>query len=173
MLDTAQCSRILLIGLISQLFFARVDRKSYNIKCTARLIDLRSDLPQLVRKSPPFIPSKLKKAPYSFWKWRSMLNKPIHRFLILTEKREKNISSTKKTAWTMNWTQDSLRPSVDFSAWNSKNFSLICDSLLSWTTFPSVHSSLYFSKIWYTLKHKKIFFQPCLDLPEHWKNWSN
>ena len=87
-----------------------------------------------------------------------MLNKPIHRFQILTEKREKNISSTKKTAWTMNWTQDSLRPSVDFSAWNSKNFSSICDSLLSWTTFPSVHSSLYFSKIWYTLKYKKEYF---------------
>ena len=68
---------------------------------------------------------------------------------LLTEKREKNRRRTRNTVCTVNWTQDSLRPSVDFSVWNSKNFSSICDSLLSRTTFPFVCSSLYFSRIFF------------------------
>ena len=85
---------------------------------------------------------------------------------LLTEKREKNRRRTRNTVCTVNWTQDSLRPSVDFSVWNSKNFSSICDSLLSRTTFPFVCSSLYFSRIWYTLKHIKFFMKHvlCLNL---------
>ena len=87
-------------------------------------------------------------------------------FLLLTEKREKKRRRTRNTVCTVNWTQDSLRPSVDFSVWNSKNFSSSCDSLLSRTTFPFVCSSLYFSRIWYTLKHIKFIMKHvlCLDL---------
>ena len=86
--------------------------------------------------------------------------------LLLTEKREKKRRRTRNTVCTVNWTQDSLRPSVDFSVWNSKNFSSICDSLLSRTTFPFVCSSLYFSRIWYTLKHIKFIMKHvfCQDL---------
>ena len=68
----------------------------------------------------------------------------------------------------MNWTQDSLSPSVDLSVWSSRNSSSIDDSLLSWTTSPLAHSSLYFTSIWKTLEHNILIFNSCVKyLPKH------